>query len=131
MLYIRKQECNIYRVFQKFIYKLRNSFPKAFFKKCVLQKCSKYTGEHSYGSVISVKLHSNFIEIILPHGCFPLNLLHICRTAVLTNTYGGRLLQIFIQHVCHIFQYKFVSFSQYLTAMRTTPGFCLRFSNST
>ena len=45
MLYIRKQECNIYRVFQKFIYKLRNSFPKAFFKKCVLQKCSKYTGE--------------------------------------------------------------------------------------
>ena len=45
MLYIRKQECNIYRVFQKFIYKLRNSFPKALFKKCVLQKCSKYTGE--------------------------------------------------------------------------------------
>ena len=57
----------------------------------------------------SVKLRTNFIEITLPHGCCPVNLLHICRTAVLTNTYGVLLLQIFIQHACHIFQYKFVS----------------------
>ena len=40
---------------------------------------------------------------------FSCKLLHICRTVTLTNTYGEMLLQIFIQHACHIFQYKFVS----------------------
>ena len=60
-------------------------------------------------SVISVKLRTNFIEITLLDGCSTINLLHICRTAVFTNTYGELLLQIFIQHACHIFQYKFVS----------------------
>ena len=41
--------------------------------------------------------------------CSPVNLLHICRTATLMNTYGELLLQIFIQHVYHIFQYKLLS----------------------
>ena len=78
-------------------------------KKRVLQICSKYTEKHPCRSVSSVKLQNNFIEITLPHGCSPVNLLHICRKAVLTNTHGELLLQIFIQHACHIFQYKFVS----------------------
>ena len=39
----------------------------------------------------SVKLLYNFTEIILPHGCSPVNLLHICGATVLTNTYGGIL----------------------------------------
>ena len=43
------------------------------------------------GKVISVKLRTNFIEITLPHGCSPVNLQYICRTAVLTNTYGELL----------------------------------------
>ena len=59
--------------------------------------------------MISVKLQTNFIEITLPRGCSPVNLQHICRTAVLANTYGELLMQIFIQHACHVFQYKFVS----------------------
>ena len=60
------------------------------------------------------KLYSNFTEITLLRGCFPVHLLHICRTAVLTNAYEGLLLQIFIQHVCLIFQYKFFSFLPYI-----------------
>ena len=79
----------------------------------VLQKLCSANMQQIYRrtceSVISLKLRTNLIEITLPYGCSPVNLLHICRTAVLTNTYGVLLLQIFIQHACHIFQYKFVS----------------------
>ena len=67
------------------------------------------TGKHPCGSAISVKLQTNFIEITLPYGYSPVNLLHNYRAAVLTNTYGELLLQIFIQHASHIFQYKSVS----------------------
>ena len=78
-------------------------------KKCVLQICSKYTGKHPCRSVTSVTLQTNFIEITLLHGCSPVNLLDNCKNAVLTNTCGELLLQIFIQHACHIFHYKLVS----------------------
>ena len=59
-------------------------------------------------TVTSLSVQTNFTEITLPRGCSSVAL-HICRTVVLTNTCGEQLLQIFIQHVCHIFQYKFVS----------------------
>ena len=36
----------------------------------------------------------NFIEITLPHGCSPVNLLHLFRAAFRKNTYGGLLLAI-------------------------------------
>ena len=36
----------------------------------------------------------NFTEITLPHGCSPVNLLDIFRTAFCKNTYGGLLLAI-------------------------------------
>ena len=36
----------------------------------------------------------NFIEIVLRHGCSPVNLLHISRTPFRKNTSGGLLLDI-------------------------------------
>ena len=50
-----------------------------FLKKGVLKICSKFTGEHPYRSVISIKLQSSFIETPLRHGCSLVNLLHIFR----------------------------------------------------
>ena len=38
------------------------------------------------------KVACNFIEIALWHGCFPINLLHIFRTAFLKNISEGMLL---------------------------------------
>ena len=53
----------------------------------VLEKWSKFTGEHPCRSVIYIKLQSNFIEIKLRHGCSSVNLLHIFRTPFLgTNS---------------------------------------------
>ena len=46
---------------------------EVFLFKCVQKISSKFTGEHPCGSVVSVKLQSNFIEITLRHGCSPLN----------------------------------------------------------
>ena len=59
------------------------------------------------------KIANNFIEITVLHGCSHVNFLDICAAAVLTNTHGGLLLQVSSQHVCHVFQYKFVSFFPY------------------
>ena len=69
----------------------RSSHLEVFLRKCVLKICSKFTGEHSCQSVISLKLQSNFIEIALQHGCSLVNLLYISRTLFLKNT-SGRLL---------------------------------------
>ena len=55
----------------------RSSPSQVFFGKMVLKICSKFTGEHPCRGVISIELQSNFIEITLPHGCSPVNLLHI------------------------------------------------------
>ena len=49
-------------------------------RKSVLKILSKFTREHSCGSVISIKLQSNFIEITFRHGRSLVNLLHIFRT---------------------------------------------------
>ena len=63
-----------------------------FLGKGVLKICSKFTGEQPHQSVISIKLQSNFIEITLRHGCFPVMLLHIFRTHIYKNTSEGLLL---------------------------------------
>ena len=63
-----------------------------FFEKGFLTKCIKFTGEHPWRSVISIKLLCNFIEIKLCHGCSPVNLQHIFRTPFPKNTSGGLLL---------------------------------------
>ena len=36
-------------------------------------------------------MQSNFIEIAFPHGCSPVNLLHLFRTPFPKNTSGGLL----------------------------------------
>ena len=41
---------------------------------------------------VSIKLQSNYIEIALWYGCFPVNLLHIFRIPFPKNTSGGLLL---------------------------------------
>ena len=71
----------------------RNSRPQGFLRKGVLRLCSKFTGQHPCRSVISIKLQNNFIEMILWHGCFPVNLLHIFRLPFPENTLGWLLLE--------------------------------------
>ena len=51
-----------------------------------------YRGIHPWRSANSIKLQNNFIYITLRHGCSPVNLLHIFRTAFLKNTSEGLLL---------------------------------------
>ena len=63
-----------------------------FLGKGVLKISSKFTGEHPCRSVISIKLQSNFIEIALRHGYFPVKLVHIFRNHWPKNTSGGLLL---------------------------------------
>ena len=63
----------------------RSSHPEVFLEKGVLKICSKFTGEHPCGSVISIQLQSNFTEITFRHGCSPVNLLHIFRTTFTKN----------------------------------------------
>ena len=65
-----------------------------FLRKGVLNICSKFTGEHPCRSAISIKLQSNFIEIVLRHECSPINLLHIFRTPFPRNTSGWLLLTL-------------------------------------
>ena len=56
-------------------------------KKSYSENMQQIYRKHLCQSVISIKLQSNFIEITLCHGCFPVNLLHIFRTPFLKNTY--------------------------------------------
>ena len=64
---------------------IRNNHLEVFLGKAV--NYSKFTGEHPRGSVISIKLLCNFIEIALRHGCSPANLLRVFRTYFDKNTY--------------------------------------------
>ena len=73
-------------------YIYRRSRPKVFLGKFTLKICSKFTGEHACRDAISIKLLNNLIEIVLGHGCSPVNLLHIFRTPFPKNTSGGLLL---------------------------------------
>ena len=65
-------------------------------RKGLLKIYSKFTGEHLYWSVISIKLQSNFIEITLWRGCSTVNWRHIFRTAFPRNT-PGWLLLVFLE----------------------------------
>ena len=73
-------------------HKWRSSPPYVFLGKGLLKICRKFTGEYPCRSVMSIKLLCNFIEIVLQHGCSPVDLLHIFRTPFCKNTYGGLLL---------------------------------------
>ena len=80
-----------------------SSHSEMFLGKGVLKVSSKFTGEHSCRSVISIKLQSNFTEITLRHGCSPINLLHIFRTPFPKNTSWWLLLRycilVFLNHL--------------------------------
>ena len=74
------------------MYSFQKQPPSRILEKAVLKICSKFTGKHPCGSVISIKLQSNFIEITLQHGCSPVNMLHIFRAPFSNNTSGQLLL---------------------------------------
>ena len=62
-----------------------SSRPEVFLKKGMLKICRKFTGENPCRSVISIKLQSRFIQIVLRHGFPPVNFLHIFRTSFPKN----------------------------------------------
>ena len=68
---------------------IRSSHLNVLFRIGVLKICSKFTGEHPYESVISLKLLCNFIEIALRHGCSPVNLLYICCIPLVFPVFSG------------------------------------------
>ena len=68
----------------------RSSHPELFLGK---QPGKQFTGEQPWGSVISIKLLSNLIEVRLWHGCSAVSLLHIFRTPFPKNTTGWLLLR--------------------------------------
>ena len=55
---------------------------------------TEFAGEHSYRSVISLKLLFNFIEIALRHGCSPVNLHHLFITSLSKKNSGDLLLYL-------------------------------------
>ena len=73
-----------------------------FLRKGVMKICSKFTGDHPCRSAISIKLQNNFIEIVLRHGCSPVNLQHIFRTPFPKNTSGGLLLDLSVNLQCDL-----------------------------
>ena len=64
-----------------------------------IQRCSNFTGEYTYRSVISIKFLCKFIEITLwTFSCkFAVNLLHIFRTLFPKNTSGLLLLCLLLR----------------------------------
>ena len=72
----------------------KSSRAEVFLGKVVVKICSKFTGEHPFRSVFSIKLQSNFIEIALRHGCSPVNLLHIFKKPFPKNTSGWLFLNL-------------------------------------
>ena len=66
-----------------------NPSAEVFFRKGVLKIWSKFTRECPCRSAISIKLLCKFIKITLPHGCSPVNLMHIFRTPFLGTPLDG------------------------------------------
>ena len=66
--------------------------PRGVTRKMCSEKMQQISRRTTMPSVISIKLLCNFIEIVLRHKCYPVNLLHIFRTYFLKNTSGWLLL---------------------------------------
>ena len=78
-------------IFYKYLKSIiSSSHPEVFLRKGVLKICNKFTGENPCRSAISIKLLCNFIEITLPHGCSPVDLLHIFSQLFLRTPLHGR-----------------------------------------
>ena len=90
-----------------YFFTLQKQPTRGVLKKRCSEIYSKFTGEHSCRSVISIKLLCNFIEISLRHECSPANMLHIFRTTFLRNTSGWLLLTlIFFFFQVSLYNYK-------------------------
>ena len=75
-------------------YSFTSSRPEVFLKNAVLKIYSKFTREDPCRSATSIRFLGNFIEISLRHGCSPVNLMDIFKTAFAKKT-SGRLLLFF------------------------------------
>ena len=78
----------------------RSIAPEVLVYEGVLNICSKIAGEDPCGSVVSIiKLHGNSMEIMLPDGHFPVNLLNILRTPFYKNTFEELLLYMSTEYI--------------------------------
>ena len=100
-----------------------------FLRKDILKIWSKFTGEHPCLSAISIKLLCNFIEIVLRHGCSPVNLLDISRTPFPRNT-SGRLLVIVVFMLGHYWNYLQIFILNHRWDKRNSKETCDRRSNN-
>ena len=100
LTYRRANACN----FENFN-SLRSRLSEVLVGKSVLKICRKFTEDHPCQSAISIKLQSNFIEIVLQHGCSLVNSLNIFRTPFPRNT-SRRLLSPL--DGCSLFEQVFV-----------------------
>ena len=95
-----------------------------FLGKGIQKICSKFTGEHPCGSVISIKLQSNSIEIAFRHEFSPANFLHIFRTAFPRNTSGWLLLVIFKINQYSKYTYVFILSDLTIKSLYSTKMIC-------
>ena len=82
----------------RYSHMFRSSHQVVYLGEGVLKICSKFTGEHTYRSVILMKLQNKFIEIALRYECSPVNLVHIFRTPFSKNTPGRLLLHVALKN---------------------------------
>ena len=90
-----------------FLVKFRSSHPEVFLGGA-LKICSKFAGEHSCRSAISIKLLCSFIEITLRHGCSAVNWLIFSEHLFYKSSYGVMFL-IAVKTQCRLtlqFMYK-------------------------
>ena len=81
------------RIIRTVVGEKRTNHSELLLGKGVLKIWSKFTREHSWRSVILIKLFHNFIENTLRHGWFPVNLQQFFRTPFYKNASGGLLLK--------------------------------------
>ena len=61
-------------------------------QKGLLQMCCKFSGVYLFMGMVSVKLQSGFVEILLLHFCSLVGLFHVCRASLLESNSGELLL---------------------------------------
>ena len=72
------------------------------FWRVLRKRCSENMLQISRRTPMLKFKQSNFIEITLQHGCFPVNLLHIFRIPFLKDTSGELLLQLKFKKVTNL-----------------------------
>ena len=100
----------------------RSSHREVSLGKGFVKICSKFTGEHSCRSAISIKLLCNFIGIALRHGCSPVNLLDIFRTPFPKNISEWLLLVFIISLGFPNLAFKIVFAFSYPSVFKRRPS---------